>query len=102
MIERKAPEYKSLQAFVEFLVDDERNSFLPGEAQAVAENAKTTLAVVVAALKDWGFEQKFNPPKREVRGFSSNPNGTFPFAANPTFTTPGGSNISGFAGNEGY
>jgi hypothetical protein len=101
MIDRKAPEYATVETFVQYLMDDERYTFLPGEAQVIAQNTKVSLAVVVKALKDWGFEQKFMEPQKNVRGFSSNPNGTFPFIANPTYTTPGGDNICGFAGVAG-
>jgi hypothetical protein len=100
-IERDAPEYETVESFVAFLFDDERTTFLPGEAQVIAENIGRTTAEVVKILEDWGFKRSLNSPTKTVRGVNSNPNGTFPFAANPTFTTPGGDNICGFAGTAG-
>jgi hypothetical protein len=53
-------------------------------------------------LKGYGFTVVTLAVQNVTRGFNSNPNGTHPFQANPTHTTPGGSNILGFAGSEGF
>jgi len=97
------PEFASVESFVEFLLDDERTSFLPGEAQKVAANTKCALSVIIEELKGFGLSIATNNVQRkDVRGISSHSHGTHPFGgANSTFTTPGGSNIQGFAGRSG-
>jgi hypothetical protein len=97
-----SPEYASVESFAEFLMDEDRKSFLPGEAQAVSISVNRKLADVMAELKSYGFTVGNNALQKTGRGFTSNPNGTHPFQENPTFTTPGTSNILGFAGSEGY
>lgn len=98
----KAPEYASVEALVQFLMDDERTSFFPGEAQAVSIASKRPMHEVVAEVQSYGFTTVVLAVQKITRGFNSNPNGTHPFQANPTFTTSGSSNIVGFAGTEGY
>jgi hypothetical protein len=97
-----SPEYASVEALAEFLMDDERTSFFPGEAQAVAIAARSDVKTVTEELRSYGFKVVTAEIQRTIRGFNSNPNGTHPFQANPTFTTSGSSNILGFAGTEGY
>lgn len=95
------PEFESIEAFIEHLLDDERNSFSPGEAQKVSKRTGIPLSEVMKELVDFGFRKVVKEVAREVRGVMSNPNGTHPFQANPTFTTPGSDSIIGFAGREG-
>lgn len=98
----KSPEYSSVESFVEFLMDDDRTSFFPGEAQAVALATRSSMPAVTEELKGYGFTVVTLAVQNVTRGINSNPNGTHPFQANPTFTTSGSSNIVGFAGSEGY
>lgn len=98
----KHPEYASVEAFVQFLMDDDRTTFFPGEAQAVAIATRTEQKNVMAALYDYGFKTVDVRVQKTTRGINDNPNGTHPFQANPTFTTSGSSSILGFAGSEGY
>lgn len=98
----KAPEYASVEALVQFLMDDERTSFFPGEAQAVAIATRRDQKAVSDELKEYGFTTVALDVQKVTRGFNSNPNGTHPFQANPTYTTSGGSNILGFAGSQGF
>jgi hypothetical protein len=100
--DHKSPEYASVEALVQFLMDDDRTSFFPGEAQAVSIATKTHMVKVTEELKGYGFTVMAAEVVKNTRGFNSNPNGTHPFQANPTFTTSGSSNILGFAGSEGY
>ena len=96
------PEFLSVEAFVEFLMDDERTSFLPGEAQKVAANTKSRLSQIIDELKGFGLTIHTNVVQKETRGINSHSHGTHPFSGNgSTFTTPSGSNIMGFAGRIG-
>lgn len=98
----KSPEYASVEVFVEFLMDDDRTSFFPGEAQAVAIATCRDQKAVTDELKGYGLTTVALDVQKVTRGFNSNPNGTHPFQANPTYTTSSGSNILGFAGSEGH
>lgn len=97
------PEFASVESFVEFLMDDERVTFSPGEAQKVAANTKLALSQIIAELKSFGLGVAINPTQnKNVRGITSHSHGSHPFGGNnSTFTTPGGSNIMGFAGRQG-
>jgi hypothetical protein len=46
--DHKSPEYASVEALVQFLMDDDRTSFFPGEAQAVSIATKTHMVKVGA------------------------------------------------------
>jgi hypothetical protein len=97
------PEFASVESFVEFLLDDERDTFSPGEAQKVAANTKSSLSQIIEELKGFGLGIALNKVQsKNVRGICSHSHGTHPFGGgNSTFTTPGGSNIMGFAGRQG-
>lgn len=96
------PEFMSVEAFVEFLLDDERTAFLPGEAQKVAANTSCSLSQIIEELKGFGLSIHTNHVQKATRGISSHSHGTHPFSGSgSTFTTPGGSNIMGFAGRIG-
>jgi len=97
-----APEHQSVEAFVSYCMDDECYEFRPGDAQKIASVIRRPIPAVIQELKSYGLSCKIPEAEKSVRGFSSNPNGTFPFSgANSTFTTPGGDSIIGFAGRRG-
>ena len=98
-----APEFQSVEAFVQFCMDDEQITFVPGDAQKIAAVMKRPITEIIAELKGYGLSLRMNHVQRsDVRGCTSNPNGTFPFSgANSTYATPGGDSISGFAGRAG-
>ena len=97
-----APEFASVAAFVQFCFDDDKATFMPGDAQKIAANTKRPMQEVMAELKGYGLKCTLNHVQKDIRGCTSNPNGTFPFSgANSTHTTSGGSNIQGFAGRSG-
>jgi len=103
MFNHKHPEFASVETFVQYLLDEERESFLPGEAQAVAKAIGSDLATVTRTLQDYGLILMNRTVQKATRGITSNPNGTFPFSgANSTFTTSGSDSIIGFAGRAGY
>lgn len=66
------PEFESVEAFAQFLTDDERETFLPGEAQKVAEATETPMRLVIDALKKLGFTPKAGEKVTETRGYTSN------------------------------
>lgn len=54
------PEFMSVEAFVQFLMDDDRTSFLPGEAQKIALFTQRDLQDVITDLKGYGLTVKLN------------------------------------------
>lgn len=66
------PEFESVEAFAEFLTDDERTTFVPGEAQKVAEATGMPMRAVVDALKALGFTPKAQEAVKQTRGYTSN------------------------------
>lgn len=71
------PEFKSVEAFAQHLMDDDRETFSPGEAQKVAEAIHRPLREVTEEIKSYGFKVQIARVEREVRGFNSNPHDRF-------------------------
>jgi hypothetical protein len=103
MFNHKDPEFANVETFAQFLMDEDRTSFLPGEAQAVARATGQTIVAVMDELRSYGFTITNRVIQGETRGVNSNPNGTHPFSGSgSTFTTSGHDSIMGFAGNRGW
>lgn len=97
-----SPEHSSVESFIQFCLDDETDSFLPGDAQKIAQQTHRQLNDVIEELKSYGLKVHLNTPMKIVRGASSPSHGSHPFSGeNSTFSTPGGSSIVGLAGREG-
>lgn len=95
------PEFSSIEAFLQFCEDDEKTTFLPGDAQKIAAATRQSTSDVVKILVSKGLKVRTNEIK-SVRGITSNPHGTNRWTGEGnTFTTPGTDNITGFAGREG-
>jgi hypothetical protein len=91
------PEFADVESFVQFLMDEDRTTFFPGEAQAVAIRLKKDQKDITEKLISFGFQPTTAPNRTPGRGILSNPNGTHPFQGT-TFATSGSDNILGFAG----
>lgn len=92
------PEFKSIDAFLALALDNDDYSFLPGDAQKIARATNSPVAAVTAELRRLGLSLRLNEA-REVRGFTSNPNGSCRYAGNAG--GGGGDCLTGFAGREG-
>lgn len=66
-----APEFASVEAFVQFLMDDERSTFTPGEAQKVAEAVHRPIKEITEEIKGYGFTIQIHRVA-EARGINSN------------------------------
>lgn len=96
------PEYSSVEAFLQFCTDDEKNTFTAKEAQLIAAACRCSQSEVTKRLKAAGLNQKTFGNQNNIRGISSNPHGTSRWTGEGnTFTTPGTDSIVGFAGREG-
>lgn len=72
MTKRREPEFENVNAFAEFLSDEERETFAPFEAQKVSDNTGLTMREVVEALKTLGFTPKALEAAKATRGYTSN------------------------------
>ena len=66
------PEFATVETFVQFLMDDERESFTPGDAQKVAQRTGAKLSDITAQLKSYGFKCEIRAKAPEGRGFTAN------------------------------
>lgn len=107
----KAPEFQSVSALVEFLVDDERETVTLAECGALARNIRTpggrpasvayARDAVLAFAAECGAPMALLVPQRkpDVRGFGANNHNRY--CNNENAGGGGGSSLQGFAGQEG-
>jgi hypothetical protein len=93
------PEYESVEALAQYLLDDERTSFNLGEAHMVAKATKVSNLTVVRELTEYGFTLIPPSTPRPVRGFTANNHNRW--EGNPGAGGGGGDSLTGFAGREG-
>ncbi len=98
-----APEYQSVEAFGEFLLDEARTSFTYAEADALAKALGQSVAsYVIQKLKAYGFTMTERSEPKRVRGFRTSSNDRW--YGPGSCRTHGGSGweqIAGFAGQKG-
>lgn len=96
------PEHESVEAFVEYLMADERTSFTFGEADTIARGLKVATYVVIDGLKGYGFEYTGRTSEKRVRGFKSNSHDRwYGPGACKSHGGSGHEQICGFAGQRG-
>jgi len=96
----KAPELASIEAFAEYLLEDDRDSFTLADCQALGASIHLSNSKIRAALEEYGFHYVKPEHGRSVRGFTSNSHDRW--SGPGSCATHGGSgqtNISGFAGD---
>ncbi len=92
------PEYASVEAFVQFCLDDERTTFLPGEAQRIAQALCVPTVEVLAELRSWGLVAVLRP-RETGRGYrTSSMDRYYGPGSEPTHGGTGWEQINGFAG----
>lgn len=102
MDDETAPEHMSVEAFGEFLLDEDRTEFRFDEVEAVAKAMRVHPYVVVRALEAIGFKSEGRPIVKRVRGFKSNSHDRwYGLGSSPTHGGSGWEQISGFSGQEG-
>jgi hypothetical protein len=96
------PEFESVEAFVEFCLDDERDSFSAKDLQTLSVATQTSIKRLRAVLEGWGLKLAYREPERAVRGFTSNPHDRWygPGSCR-THGGTGWEQIVGFSGQEG-
>lgn len=91
-------EYASVEAFIDYLIDDDRTEFTHMEIMCVNSRTGVQAPVIKAMLESYGLVQKHRGFSKPVRGINSNPNaGRF----DGMHGGGGGSSIQHMAGRAG-
>lgn len=102
MTHETAPEFESVETFVEFLMDEDRDSFTHVELGELAFGLQRSRCKVRADLESYGLKLVERAPERRVRGFTTSSNDRwFGPGASKSYGGSGWEQISGFAGQKG-
>jgi len=93
------PEFESIEAFVEFCMDDDRDSFDHEDLGELAFSLKRSRNKVRADLESYGLKLAERPKEKRTRGFTTNSNDRW--YGNPCGGGSGWEQIAGFAGRQG-
>lgn len=93
------PEYASLEEFVEYMMDDEREEYDHEELGMLAFSMKLSVPKVRTILDDWGLRLAHRSKEKNVRGYSAWDNNRW--AGNPCGGGSGWEQILGFSGQKG-
>jgi hypothetical protein len=97
-----APEFDSVEAFVEFCMDDERDTFTHEDLGELAYRLQKSRSKVRAELEGYGLKLAEREKERRVRGFTTSSHDRwYGPGASPTHGGTGWEQINGFAGQEG-
>lgn len=96
------PEYASIEAFVEYCYEDERETFDHNDLGELAFRLKLSRCTVRKSLESYGLRLATRAPEKRVRGFTSNPHDRWYGPGScPTHGGSGYEQINGFAGRKG-
>lgn len=93
------PEYATVEDFVQFCMDDERETFTHLDLRALALNARKSGSKIREELEGYGLTLSERKAPKTARGFGSWDNNRW--AGNPCGGGSGWEQINGFAGQEG-
>ena len=93
------PEYESIEEFVQYLLDEDRDWYDHRDLQALSYSLRLSSHKVRAQLDDWGLHLVRREPEREVRGYSSWDENRW--QGNPCGGGSGWEQVAGFAGKKG-
>jgi hypothetical protein len=65
------PEFKSVEAFVEFCMDDERTEFTHNDLTSLNYRTRTPVCVIRHQLEDYGLTLETRAIPRKTRGFKT-------------------------------
>lgn len=96
------PEHESIESFVEYMADDEREVFTHADVNAIAKATQTSHHKVREELESYGLRLARREKERSIRGFNSNPHDRwYGPGAERTHGGSGWEQINGFGGQEG-
>ncbi len=73
-VNMKDPEYSSVEVFVQYLLDEERDTFTHEELSALNFRTRMPVNAIRKELEGYGITLANRPNEKKVRGFSSNSN----------------------------
>jgi hypothetical protein len=86
------PEFESLEAFAEFCMDDERDSFTFSDLMKLQIALRVSGTTVIRELEGYGLKYEGRPRERTTRGFTSNSHNLYqgnPMSGGSGFTNDG-------------
>jgi hypothetical protein len=96
------PEFESVEAFVEFLCDDDRTSFTHGELAILNARLHVATRLLRRELEGYGLTLRGQLHEARIRTVQDNPHDRwFGPGSSPTYGGSGWEQIAGFAGPEG-
>ena len=96
------PEHESIEAFVEYMMDDEQDTFTHADLNQLAAATETSNHKVRAALEGFGLKLANRPNAKRVRGVTTNSNDRwYGPGAERTHGGSGWEQINGFGGQDG-
>ena len=93
------PEYASIEDFVQYLLDEDREGYNHEDLQALSASLRLSRHKVRAELDSWGLHLMIRPHEQQVRGFSSWDENRW--EGNPCGGGSGWEQVAGFAGKKG-
>lgn len=98
----EAPEFESIETFVQECMDDDRDTFTHEDLGELAYRLQRSRSKVRADLEGYGLKLAERAPEKRVRGFTANPHDRwYGPGSSPTHGGTGYEQINGFAGQEG-
>ncbi len=96
------PEYESVEAFVEFCIEDERDKYDHEDLTHLSVNLKLSPNKIRKELEEYGLTLKYREKEKDMRGFNTNDHDRwYGPGADRSHGGSGQDQISGFAGREG-
>lgn len=86
----KFVEYQTVDAFVQYCLDDDKTEFTHTDLSAIAFNMRKSISIVRLELESWGLTLAARPVLASKRGFKSN--------SHDRWTGPGSSPTHGGSG----
>lgn len=93
------PEYASIEDFVEYLLDEDRDSFGHEDLELLSYSLQLSIVKVRVELEGWGLKLSPRQKARTVRGYSSWDENRW--EGNPCGGGSGWEQIAGFVGRKG-
>ena len=96
------PEHESVEAFVEFCMDDEQDTFTHVDLADLAYATQTSRSVVRKELESYGLTLAVRAPEKRTRGFTTSSHDRwYGPGSSKMHGWSGWEQINGFAGQEG-
>lgn len=74
---KSAPEYASIEAFVQHIIDDDRVEFSHEDLSALNYRTRLSVRVLRDTLESYGLILTIREPERHIRGFTTSSNDRF-------------------------